>query len=192
MRKRKKKENQEKVLRGYAEAWEKSAPSHKVIRMEEKFEKNKVEKILLSEQPLGLLLCKGAPICTATLAEFSDLPPQVKRLLKKIGDVFPKEGPIGLPPFRGIEHQIDLVPGASLPNKSAYKTNPEETKEIKSQVQTLLEKGWVQKSLSPCVVPVLLVPKKDDKWRMCCGYRTINNITIKYRHPIPRLVYHQV
>jgi len=39
-------ENQEKVLRDNAEAWEKSALSHKVIRVEEKFEKNnKVEKI---------------------------------------------------------------------------------------------------------------------------------------------------
>ena len=76
-------------------------------------------------------------------------------------DIFPKEGPIGLPPFRGIEHQIDLVPGASLPNRAAYRTNPQETKEIESQVQELLEKGWVQKSLSPCVVFVLLVPKKD-------------------------------
>jgi len=59
----------------------------------------------------------------------------VKKLLKEFGDVFPKEGPIGLSPFKGIEHQIDLVPGVSLPNKPAYRTNPEETKEIKSQVQ---------------------------------------------------------
>nr|KYP60870.1 Transposon Ty3-I Gag-Pol polyprotein [Cajanus cajan] len=70
---------------------------------------------------------------------------------------------MGLPPSRGIEHQIDLVPRASLPSRPTYRTNPQETKEIESQVQKLLEKGWVRKSLSPCVVPVLLVPKKDGK-----------------------------
>jgi len=54
-------------------------------------------------------------------------------------------------------------------------------------VQDLLDKGLVQKSLSPCDVMVLLVPKKDGKWRICCDCRAINNITIKYKHPILRL-----
>ncbi|KAK1648749.1 hypothetical protein QYE76_066554 [Lolium multiflorum] len=50
--------------------------------------------------------------------------------MTEFGDVFPEEVPAGLPPLRGIEHQIELIPGASLPNRAPYRTNPEETKEI--------------------------------------------------------------
>jgi hypothetical protein len=116
-----------------------------------------------------------------------DIPPVVANLLQEYADVFPDDLPPGLPPLRGIEHQIDLIPGAQLPNRAPYRTNPEETKEIQRQVQALLDKGYIRESLSPCSVPVLLVPKKDGSWRMCVDCRAINNITIRYRYPIPRL-----
>jgi len=74
-----------------------------------------------------------------------------------------------------------------LPNRPAYRTSPNEAKEIQKQVNELLEKGWVQHNMSPCAMPVILVPKKDGTWRMCIDCRAINNITIKYRHPIPWL-----
>jgi hypothetical protein len=95
---------------------------------------------------------------------------------------------------RRIEHKIALILGASLPNRAAYRTNPDETKEIQRQVQALLDRGYIRESLSPCSVPVLLVPKnvllvpkKDGTWRMCVDCRAINNITIRYHYPIPCL-----
>jgi hypothetical protein len=73
-----------------------------------------------------------------------------------------------------------------LPNRAAYRTNLEWTKKIQRQVQKLLDHGYVRESLSPCVILVILVRKKNGTWRMCVDYRTINNITICYRFPIPR------
>nr|GMD74872.1 reverse transcriptase [Ipomoea batatas] len=102
-----------------------------------------------------------------------------------LNDLFPKEMPKGLPPLRGIEHQIDFVLGSTLPNRPAYKTNPIKAREIQKQVEELLEIGHIRESLSPCAVPVLIVPKKDGTWRMCVDCRAINNITIRF--PIPRL-----
>ena len=107
--------------------------------------------------------------------------------LQEFEDVFPKEIPKGLPPIQGIEHQIDFVPGATILNQLSYRSNPEEIKELQKQVGELMEKGYVRESMSPSVVLVILVPKKDKTWRICVDCRAINNIIVKYRHPIPRL-----
>ena len=115
----------------------------------------------------------------------TSLPSVISHLLQDYKDVFPEEILAGLPPLWGIEHQIDLITRAALPNRPPYRTNSEETKEIQRQVQALLDKGYVRESLSPCAVPVILVPKKS--WRMCVDCRAINNITVRYHHPIPRL-----
>jgi hypothetical protein len=100
--------------------------------------KSDLDELSASTGPCYALVCKHAlySIEVASIA----LPPAVASLLQEYMDVFPSELPPGLPPVRGIEHKIDLILGASLANRAAYRTNSDETKQIQRQVQDLLDR----------------------------------------------------
>ncbi|RVW87269.1 Transposon Ty3-I Gag-Pol polyprotein [Vitis vinifera] len=108
-------------------------------------------------------------------------------LLEEFKDMMPDEILIGLPPMRNIQHCIDLVPRATLPNKAVYRMNSFQQAELQKLVDHLIAKGLIRESMNPCTIPTLLVLKKDGSWRMCIDSRAINKITIKYQFPIPRL-----
>jgi hypothetical protein len=147
--------------------------------------RSEVKRAFLADQPMIFLVYKESYLNLDETKQ--SLPSLAVSLLQEFEDVFPEEMQSGLPPIRCIEHQIDFIPRAVIPNRPAYRSNPEESKELQRQVEDLLSKGYVRESMSPCAVPVLLVPKKDGTWRMWVDCRVVNNITVKYRHPIPRL-----
>ena len=95
--------------------------------------------------------------------------------------------PNRLPPKRDVDHEIDLEPGAKPPYLPIYHLSPKELEEVQRQITDLLEKGFIQPSKSPFGAPIIFVPKKNGKLRMCVDYRALNKLTVKNRYPLPRI-----
>ncbi|RVW61807.1 Transposon Tf2-8 polyprotein [Vitis vinifera] len=93
----------------------------------------------------------------------------------------------GLPPEREVEFTIDLVPGTGPMSKAPYRMAPVELKELKVQLQELLDKGFIRPSVSPWGAPVLFVKKKDGSMRLCIDYRELNKVTVRNKYPLPRI-----
>ena len=104
-------------------------------------------------------------------------------VVREFPDVFP-EGLPGIPLERDVDLAIEIVPGTVLMSRAPYRIAPTELKELKSQLQELLDKGFIRPSVSPWGAPVLFVKKKDSTLRMCIDYRQINKVTGKNRYPL--------
>ncbi|GKA66591.1 putative reverse transcriptase domain-containing protein, partial [Tanacetum coccineum] len=101
-------------------------------------------------------------------------------------DVFLEDLP-GIPPERQVEFRIDLIMGATPIAKTPYHFAPSEMKELMSQLQELLDKGFIRPSSSPRGASILFVKKKDGSMRMYIDYRELNNVMMKNVHPLPRI-----
>jgi hypothetical protein len=108
------------------------------------------------------------------------------RIVSEFPDVFSKELP-GMPPERKVEFAIELIPGTTPISKRAYPVSGPELVELKKQTDELLEKGYIRPSTSPWVAPVLFVEKKDGMKRMCIDYKSLNEVTVKNKYPLPRI-----
>lgn len=100
-------------------------------------------------------------------------------------DVFSEEAAGILPAHKDSDHAIDIEDGATPPHRPLYNLSQTELHVLREYIENALEKGWIQHSTSPAGAPVLFVPKKDGKLRLCVDYRGLNKITIKNRHPLP-------
>ncbi|CAN1154462.1 Transposon Ty3-I Gag-Pol polyprotein [Linum perenne] len=127
--------------------------------------------------------------CEAYLAHVT-IAPETKledvHIVREFPEVFPEELP-GLPPQREIEFDIEVVPGTAPISIPPYRMAPVELKELKEQLEELLDKGFIRPSVSPWGAPVLFVKKKDGSLRLCIDYRKLNKATVKNRYPLPRI-----
>jgi hypothetical protein len=107
-------------------------------------------------------------------------------VVSEFPDVFPKELQ-GMPPDRGIEFVIELMPGTAPIYKSPYRMATPELAELKEHIKELLEKGFVRPSSSSWGASVIFVLKKDDTQRLCMDYHALNEVTVKNKYPPPRI-----
>ena len=101
-------------------------------------------------------------------------------------DVFPEELPCILLEME-VGLSIEIVPRTALVSRVPYRMSPVELKELKVQLQEILDKGFALPSVSPWGALVLFVKKKDGTLRMCIDYLPINKVTVKNKYPLPRI-----
>ena len=93
----------------------------------------------------------------------------------------------GLPPDREIEYTIELTPRTEPISKEPYRMAPVKMRELKTQMQDLLDKGIIRPSVSSWGAPVLFMKKNGGSMRLCIDYRELNKLTIKNKYPLPRI-----
>ena len=123
-------------------------------------------------------MCSEAPVAMRM---------ELDSLLREYVDLFPERLPKGQPPKRQVEFEIKMKEDAVPPSKPPYRLSPKEHDELQAQIDELLAQGHIRPSTSPYGAPVLFVPKKDGRWRMCMDYRALNKQTIRDQYPLPRI-----
>jgi hypothetical protein len=114
-------------------------------------------------------------------SQWSEVP-----VVNEFPDVFPEELP-GMPPDRDIEFVIELKSDTTPIYKIPYRMATPELAELKEHIKEMLENGFIRPSSSPWGAPVNFVLKKDGTQRLCVDYRTLNEVTIKNKYPVPRI-----
>ncbi|UYV63270.1 K02A2.6-like, partial [Cordylochernes scorpioides] len=107
---------------------------------------------------------------------------ELKQVLERYGDLFSSRlGRTNL-----AKHRIDTEDAKPIKHKP-YRVSAKERDIIKEQIDEMLTEGIIRPSSSPWSFPVILVKKRDGKYRFCVDYRKLNNVTVKDVYPIPRI-----
>ena len=149
-------------------------------------ERRRTPSGLISAIYARCLLRKG---CSGFLAHIVDTRSDEARLedvpvVRDFLDVF-LDDLRGPPLEREVDFPIDLVPGTAPISLPPYRRAPAELKELKAQLQELVDGEFIRPIISPWGAPMLFVKKKDCTWRLCIDSRQLNKVTIHNRYPLP-------
>ncbi len=114
-------------------------------------------------------------------SEVVHLPSQYADLLEAFSKVKATE----LPPHRSSDCSIELIPGSTPPKGRIFPLSQPEAEAMKKYIEEELAKGFIRPSTSPASAGFFFVKKKDGSLRPCINYRGLNDITIKFRYPLP-------
>ncbi|XP_022926224.1 uncharacterized protein LOC111433405 [Cucurbita moschata] len=128
----------------------------------------------------------SAFLASVTLGNSNEQTVSSVHIFRDFVDVCPKDLP-GLSPVKEVDFKIDLEPGTAPISKAPYKMAPAELKELKEQLQELLNKGFIRPCVPPWGAPVLFVKKNDGSLRLCIDNREMNKVTIKNKYPLSRI-----
>ncbi|TYK07886.1 ty3-gypsy retrotransposon protein [Cucumis melo var. makuwa] len=119
---------------------------------------------VISAMKASKLFCQGTWSILASMVDTREVDVSLSSepVVRDDPNVFPKELP-GLPPHREVEFAIELEPGTVPISRAPYRMAPVELKELKVQLQELLDKGFIRPSVSPWGAPVLFVKKRMDQ-----------------------------
>ncbi|KAA0056190.1 ty3-gypsy retrotransposon protein [Cucumis melo var. makuwa] len=159
-----------------------------MVSLKFKAEGSRLLPKVISAMRASKLLSQGTWCILASMVDTRevDVSLSLEPVVRDYPDVFSEELP-GLPPHREIEFAIELEPGTIPISRAPYRMAPAELKELKVQLQELLDKGFIRPSVSPFGAVVLFVKKKDGSMRLCIDYRELNKVTVKNRYPLPKI-----
>ena len=132
--------------------------------------------------------CMGFLASVIDKSKEKKIDPTEVSVVREFIEIFPSELSV-LPLSREISFEIELLPETKPISKAPYRMAPTELKELQTQLQELLDKGFIRPSHSPWGEPVIFVKKKDGTFRMCIDYRELNKAIIKNKYPLPMIDY---
>lgn len=126
------------------------------------------------------------PIQTISVSEIpADHESAIPAKYSDLGIAFSKSKSLELQPHRPSDCAIELLPGTTPPKGRIFPLSQSEEEAMKSYIEGELAKGFIRPSTSPASSGFFFVKKRDGSLQPCTDYRALNDITVKFRYPLP-------